>query len=81
MVEKRLNPYWDFEDLGELGIFSEKDLLEIRAVLNDVMMGGKPQKIYSESMDFEIFIWKTGAITITNKVTGDIVPNKIRKYR
>jgi hypothetical protein len=78
MKAERKNPCWEFRDLEECGLFSDVQLQQIRDVLDDVMINKKPEKVFTDSSNFEIQIYANGNMLVVEKDTGKLFTNKVR---
>lgn len=80
MKKSKENPFWEFEDVVEIGLFTDVQLQQIRDVLDDVMKNKKPEKVFTKSSNFEVQIYPNGNMLITKKDTGKLILNEIQKH-
>jgi hypothetical protein len=70
MKKEGKNPFWEFIDLEECGLFSEIQLQQIRDVMDDVIISNKPEKVFTDSSNFDIQIYGNGNMLVLEKGTG-----------
>jgi len=72
-MKDKKNLFWDYEDLVDSELFSNKQLQQIRDTLDYVIVNKKEQKIFTEGSNFEIFIWTNGNMTLCKKDSGELI--------